>query len=90
MIQSENAFAAIVAFESFLDSYPESSLRPNAMLGRGMGLAGIGQGDRSVAGLQQLVDEYPRHSLAEDARQLIAALRAEGHVAAAPAQAANL
>ncbi len=64
--------AAVEAFESFLNEYGQSNLRPNALFGKGLCLAGLGQTERSQAAMQQFVDENPNHPLVDDARQVVA------------------
>ena len=66
--------AAIEQFDSFLDRYADSALRPNALLGKGVSLAGIGQKEQSIATLRLFVDENPNHPLAEDAARIIDSL----------------
>ena len=66
--------AAIEQFDSFLDQYADSALRPNALLGKGISLAGIGQKEQSAATLRLFVDENPNHPLADDAGKVIDSL----------------
>ena len=66
--------AAIVQFDGFLEQYADSSLRPNALLGKGISLAGIGNKQQSAATLRLFVDEYPNHPLADDAGKVIESL----------------
>lgn len=66
--------AAVEQFDSFLGQYADSALRPNALLGKGISLAGIGQKQQSAATLRLFVDEYPNHPLAGDAGKVIDSL----------------
>lgn len=62
---------AIQLFDSFLSEFGNSSLRPNALFGKGLSQAGLGQGKSSLATMQQFVDENPNHPLLTDAKQII-------------------
>ena len=66
--------AAVEQFDNFIDQYADSALRPNALLGKGISLAGIGQKEQSVATLRLFVDENPNHPLADDAGKVIDSL----------------
>jgi len=63
--------AAVQSFDSFLDEYAQSDLRPNALFGKSISLAGIGQTQQSLATMQQFIDENPNHPLGDDARQVV-------------------
>ena len=63
--------AAIKSFDSFLDEFGYSSLRPNALFAKSISLAGIGQKQRSLNTMRQFIDENPNHPLVSDARQVI-------------------
>lgn len=65
---------AVDSFDQFLQQYGESSLRPNALFGKSIGLAGIGQIDDSLATMRQFVDENPAHPMVDDARKVIETL----------------
>ena len=66
--------AAVMSFDEFLDQYGQSDLRPNALFGKSISLAGIGQKEQSLVTMQQFVDENPNHPLVDDARQIITEL----------------
>ena len=66
--------AAVESFDSFLNQYAQSNLRPNALFGKGLSLAGLGQKAQSVATMQTFIDENPNHPLVADARLVIAEL----------------
>jgi TolA-binding protein len=66
--------AAVELFDSFLNQYAQSSLRPNALFGKSLSLAGLGQKAQSVATMQIFIDENPNHPLVDDARLVIAEL----------------
>lgn len=63
--------AAVSAFDQFIDTYQESSLRPNALFARALSLAGLGQIEFSLASLLLFIEENPQHPLIEEARQII-------------------
>lgn len=62
---------AVVSFDQFLQQYGDSALRPNALFGKSISLAGIGKNDDSRATMRQFVDENPAHPLVDDARKVI-------------------
>ncbi len=66
--------AAIDAFDRFLENHGDSSLRPNALFGKSLSLAGAGEADAARTAMRQFLDENPNHPLAADARKVIAAL----------------
>ncbi len=66
--------AAIDAFDRFLATHGDSSLRPNALFGKSLSLAGAGEVDAARTAMRQFLDENPNHPLAADARQVIDAL----------------
>ena len=65
---------AVKSFDAFLGAYAQSNLRPNALFGKSISLAGLGQTDQSRATLTQFIDENPNHPLVADARQILAQL----------------
>ena len=65
---------AVTSFDSFLDEYGQSDLRPNALFGKSISLAGLGQLEESKAAMQLFVDENPNHPLIPDAKQVISEL----------------
>ncbi len=65
---------AVKSFDAFLVEYSQSSLRPNALFGKRISLAGLGQKDASRAILTQFIDENPNHPLVADAKQVLEAL----------------
>jgi tetratricopeptide (TPR) repeat protein len=66
--------AAVESFDSFLNQYRQSNLRPNALFGKSLSLAGLGQKQQSVATMQIFIDENPNHPLVDDARLVITEL----------------
>jgi len=66
--------AAVELFDDFLSEYAQSSMRPNALFGKSVSLASIGQNERSLVVMRQFIDENPNHPLVADARQVIEAL----------------
>lgn len=65
---------AVTSFDSFLEEYGQSDLRPNALFGKSISLAGLGQLDESRAAMQLFVDENPNHPLVSDAWLVIGEL----------------
>lgn len=63
--------AAVELFDGFLREFGDSALRPNAIFGKSLSLAGIGQTEQALAAMQQFIAENPKHPLVEDARQII-------------------
>lgn len=63
--------AAAKAFDAFLKTYPDSSLKPNAQFGLGLAYGGLGQKNQSIAALQGFAAAYPQHPLANDAQKMI-------------------
>lgn len=63
--------AAVALFDGFLARYERSDMRPNALFGKSISLANIGQRTQSLAVMRQFVDENPNHPLLADARQVI-------------------
>jgi TolA-binding protein len=62
---------AVSRFDEFLQRYGDSALRPNALFGKSLCLAGLGKQAESLAIMQQFVDENPGHPLVDDARKVI-------------------
>ena len=68
--------SAAKAFGQFIAQYQTSSLRPNALFGRSISLAGIGKTEDSKVVMQLFIDENPNHPLIADARQILGELSA--------------
>ena len=66
--------SAVQSFDSFLGEYTQSDLRPNALFGKSISLAGLGQAEESVATMRQFLEENPNHPLGSDAQLVIAEL----------------
>ena len=62
---------AVSRFDDFLQQHGDSALRPNALFGKSLSLAGLGKQTESLAVMQQFVDENPGHPLVDDARKVI-------------------
>jgi len=62
---------AVKSFDDFLQHYGASALRPNALFGKSLSLAGIGKNADSLATMRQFVDENPTHPLVDDAKKVI-------------------
>lgn len=65
---------AVRYFDEFLREYTDSALRPNALFGKSISLAGIGETAQSLAVMQQFIVENPAHPLVGDANKVIANL----------------
>ena len=63
--------SAVESYDSFLDEYAQSDLRPNALFGKSICLAGLGDTQQSLATMQLFVDENPNHPLHDDASRVI-------------------
>ena len=66
--------AAVQSFDEFLGEFDQSDLRPNALFGKGLCLAAIGDNDQSRQTMQQFIDENPNHPMVLDAGQVISSL----------------
>ena len=67
--------AAVELFDGFLSEYAHSNMRPNALFGKSISLASIGQSQQSMAVMRQFINENPNHPLVGDAKRVIAALK---------------
>ena len=67
--------AAVELFDGFLSEYENSNMRPNALFGKSVSLASIGQSKQSMAVMRQFINENPNHPLVADAKQVIEALK---------------
>lgn len=63
--------AAVASFDSFLDEFAKSDLRPNALFGKSISLAGLGQNKQSLATMRLFLEENPNHPLNGDAKLVI-------------------
>lgn len=63
--------AAVETFNEFLQEFRESALRPNALIGKSISLAAIGQTEQSLITVRKFIEENPRHPLVGDARKII-------------------
>jgi hypothetical protein len=63
--------SAVRFYDSFLDEYAQSDLRPNALFGKSLSLAGLGDTQQSLATMQLFIDENPNHPLYDDANRVI-------------------
>jgi TolA-binding protein len=63
--------AAVKSFDSFLDEFAQSDLRPNALFGKSISLAGLGQNKQSLVTMRQFLEENPNHPLNDDAKLVI-------------------
>jgi len=63
--------SAVKSFDGFLNEFGQSDLRPNALFGKSISLAGLGQNQQSLATMQLFVEENPNHPLSDDAMLVI-------------------
>ena len=63
--------AAVTSFDDVIAEYGDSDLRPNALFGKSISQAGIGERENSLATMRQFVDENPNHPLVGDANRVI-------------------
>ena len=63
--------SAVESFDDFLTEYEQSPLRPNALFGKSISLAGLGKNEQSLATMQMFVAENPNHPLSSDAKLVI-------------------
>ena len=66
--------AAVKSFDDFLSEFGQSDLRPNALFGKGLCQAAIGNNDASRQTMQQFIDENPNHPMVGDAGQVLSSL----------------
>ncbi len=66
---------AATAFDAFLTTYPDSTLKPNAQFALGLAYAGIPEKAKGVSILQTFVQTNPKHPLTGDANRVIAELQ---------------
>lgn len=64
---------SIASFESFLQSYPDSSLAPDAMFYRGSAQYATNKFSNSIQGLKELIQQHPNNDRSADALLVIAA-----------------
>jgi TolA-binding protein len=62
---------AVVSFDGFLDEFAQSNLRPNALFGKSISLAGLGKNQESLTTMRQFAEENPSHPLHDDAQRVI-------------------
>ena len=63
------------AFDTFVETYPKSTLAPNARFGSGLSYAALGDKARAIAAFEDFLKQDAQHPLARDAERAIAALR---------------
>lgn len=62
-------------FEAFLEAHPRSSLAPNALFGRALAHAALGDKARASTGFETFLKQHAQHPLAQDAQRALVALR---------------
>lgn len=68
--------AAAASLDSFMDEYPGSELKANAMFAEAMALAGMGDKEASIRQFNRFIKENPKHPLRADAETVIKELGA--------------
>jgi len=63
--------SAVKSYDGFLDEYAQSNLRPNALFGKSISLAALGNTQQSLVTMQQFIEENPNHPLHDDANRVI-------------------
>lgn len=63
---------ANTALKAFIEQYPESELRPNALFAQGLVLGATGDAASGIASLKQFIADYPKHPLKTDAETVLA------------------
>lgn len=63
--------SAVKSYDSFLGAYAQSNLRPNALFGKSISLAGLGETEQSLTTMQLFISENPNHPLHGDALKVI-------------------
>ena len=63
--------SAVKSYDSFLDEYAQSNLRPNALFGKSISLAALGNTQQSRVTMQQFIEENPNHPLHDDANRVL-------------------
>ena len=64
---------AVASLETFLQSYPDSQLAPEAMFYRGSALYATNNFNGSIQGLKELIQQHPNNDRSADALLVIAA-----------------
>lgn len=67
--------ASAQAFEAFIRQNEMSDLLSNALFAKSICYAGLGDKERAMTAMQQFLDDYPKHPLVADARQVIEQLK---------------
>ena len=75
LIEDGNLQQANQAFNGFIQSWPDSDLRPNAQFGLGLTYGGMGQNAQSVQAFEAFISAHPQHPLVADAREIIAEMK---------------
>ncbi len=63
--------ASVKAFDQFINQYSKSNLLANALLGKGVSQAGLGDNSAAKITLQQFIDSFPRHSMTAEVQQIL-------------------
>ena len=63
------------AFDAFVETYPNSSLAPNARFGGALSHAALGDKAGAIAAFEAFLKQDAQHPLARDAERVLAALR---------------
>ncbi len=66
--------ASVKAFSDFINQYASSELMANALIGKGISLAGLGKKAEASVTLKQFIEDNPTHPLIMDAKQILTQL----------------
>lgn len=61
--------------DGFLNAFPSSALKPNALFAQSISYVGIGDKTKAEKSLNQFISDYSNHPLAEDAGALLKQLK---------------
>ncbi len=67
--------ASTQAFDSFIQQHEKSELVPNALFAQSLSYAGVCDIQMANAGMNKFIENYPRHPLVVDARQVVIQLQ---------------
>ncbi len=66
--------ASVNAFDDFINQYKSSKLKANALIAKGVSLAGLGKNSEAIVTIKKFIDENPTHPLVADARVILTQL----------------
>ncbi|MDJ0834686.1 MAG: tetratricopeptide repeat protein [Gammaproteobacteria bacterium] len=75
MLDKGDLQASSKAFADFIQQYAGSDLMPNALFGKSLSHAGLGDNEQAADSMNQFIQSYPKHPLNADARQILSQLQ---------------